>query len=83
MRADPPLARLALRMEALEPGILRTAIKVWDIAAAVPFCQGAGAEVRYFGPPLFPLRVFDLKMARTPFVAGTPQVCDELFALIG
>ena len=64
-------------------GMVDYNVKVWDIAAAVPFCQGAGAEVRYFGEPLFPLRVFDLKMARTPFVAGTPQVCDELFALIG
>jgi myo-inositol-1(or 4)-monophosphatase len=64
-------------------GMVDHNVKVWDIAAAVPFCQGAGAEVRYFGPPLFPLRVFDLKMARTPFVAGTPQVCEELLALLG
>nr|MCU0791278.1 inositol monophosphatase [Opitutaceae bacterium] len=37
-------------------------VKVWDIAAAVPFCQGAGGEVRYLDGPLFPLKVFDLKM---------------------
>ena len=64
-------------------GMVDHNVKVWDIAAAVPFCQGAGAEVRYFGAPLFPLRIFDLKTARTPFVAGTPQVCDELLALLG
>ncbi len=57
-------------------------VKVWDIAAAVPFCQGAGAEVRYLREPLFPLRVFDLKMARVPFVAGSPALCDELVALL-
>jgi myo-inositol-1(or 4)-monophosphatase len=64
-------------------GMVDHNVKVWDIAAAVPFCQGAGAEVRYFGAPLFPLHIFDLKMARTPFVAGTPQVCDELQTLLG
>ena len=63
-------------------GVVDHTVKVWDIAAAVPFCQGAGAEVRYFGSPLFPLHVFDLKMARIPFVAGTSQVCDELQKLL-
>ncbi len=58
-------------------------VKVWDIAAAVPFCQGAGGQVRYFGAPLFPLRVFDLKMARTPFYAGSAAVCDELAPVLG
>lgn len=57
-------------------------VKVWDIAAAVPFCQGAGGEVRYFKGPLFPLKIFDLKMARIPFVAGAPAVCDELEHLL-
>jgi myo-inositol-1(or 4)-monophosphatase len=57
-------------------------VKVWDIAAAVPFCQGAGGEIRYLREPLFPLRVFDLKMARVPFVAGAPAVCDELVTLL-
>lgn len=57
-------------------------VKVWDIAAAVPFCQGAGGEVRYLESPAFPLKVFDLKMARIPFFAGTPEVCDELERLL-
>ncbi len=57
-------------------------VKVWDIAAAAPFCQGAGGEVRYLKGPLFPLRVFDLNMARVPFIAGSPAVCDELAALL-
>jgi myo-inositol-1(or 4)-monophosphatase len=57
-------------------------VKVWDIAAAVPFCQGAGGEVRYLREPLFPLRVFDLKMGRVPFVAGASATCDELVALL-
>lgn len=57
-------------------------VKVWDIAAAVPFCLGAGGDVRYLASPLFPLKVFDLKMDRVPFVAGAPEVCDELVALL-
>ena len=57
-------------------------VKVWDIAAAVPFCQGAGGEIRYLKDPLFPLRVFDLKMARVPFIAGSPALCDELAELL-
>lgn len=57
-------------------------VKVWDIAAAVPFCLGAGGDVRYLAGPLFPLKVFDLKMARVPFVAGSAEVCDELVALL-
>ncbi|NDC75370.1 inositol monophosphatase family protein [bacterium] len=57
-------------------------VKVWDIAAAVPFCQGAGGEVRYLRAPLFPLEVFDLNMARVPFVAGATSACEELTALL-
>jgi myo-inositol-1(or 4)-monophosphatase len=57
-------------------------VKVWDIAAAVPFCQGAGGEVRYLKTPLFPLTVFDLKMPRVPFIASSPAVCDELERLL-
>ncbi len=57
-------------------------VKVWDIAAAVPFCLGAGGDVRYLAGPLFPLKVFDLKMTRVPFVAGAPAVCDELERLL-
>ena len=64
-------------------GMVDHNVKVWDVAAAIPFCQGAGAEVRYFQRSFFPLRVFDLKSAaRTPLVAGTPPVCDELLALL-
>ncbi|TAG30189.1 MAG: inositol monophosphatase, partial [Verrucomicrobia bacterium] len=57
-------------------------VKVWDIAAAVPFCLGAGGEVRYLSEPLFPLKVFDLRMGRVPFVAGSAAVCDELKTLL-
>jgi myo-inositol-1(or 4)-monophosphatase len=64
-------------------GMVDHNVKVWDVAAAIPFCQGAGAEIRYFRHSFFPLRVFDLKSAaRTPLFAGIPQVCDELQALL-
>lgn len=57
-------------------------VKVWDIAAAVPLCQAAGGEVHYFGPPLFPLRTFDLNMPRVPFYAGPPTLCHHLAQLL-
>lgn len=64
-------------------GMVDHNVKVWDVAAAIPFCQGAGAEIRYFVHSFFPLRVFDLKTAaRTPLVGGIPAVCDELQALL-
>lgn len=63
-------------------GVVDHNVKVWDIAAAVPFCQGAGGEVRYLREPVFPLRVFDLDMPRVPFCAGAPAVCDELAGLL-
>lgn len=57
-------------------------VRVWDIAAAVPLVLGAGGEVRYLEGDVFPLRVFDLKMPRVPFFAGSPETCEELAALL-
>lgn len=57
-------------------------VRVWDIAAAVPLVLGAGGEVHYFEGDIFPLRVFDLKMSRMPFCAGSPGICAELVKLL-
>jgi myo-inositol-1(or 4)-monophosphatase len=57
-------------------------VRVWDIAAAVPLVLGGGGDVRYLEGDIFPLRVFNLKMPRIPFFAGSPAVCDELAALL-
>jgi myo-inositol-1(or 4)-monophosphatase len=53
-------------------------VKVWDIAAAVALCRGAGAEVVFLSGDPFPLRQFDLHMKRIVFVAGGPVVADRL-----
>jgi len=57
-------------------------VRVWDIAAAVPLVLGGGGEVHYMEGDIFPLRIFDLKMQRIPFYAGSPAVCEELAALL-
>lgn len=57
-------------------------VRVWDIAAAVPLVLGAGGEVHYLEGDIFPLRVFDLKMSRIPFCAGSPGICAELVKLL-
>ena len=57
-------------------------VRVWDIAAAVPFCIGAGGEVRYLEGGIFPLKIFDLKMPRVPFFAGSPATCADLADLL-
>jgi myo-inositol-1(or 4)-monophosphatase len=53
-------------------------VKIWDIAAAVPLCRAAGAEIAYINGDPFPMRQFDLKMKRIVFVAGGPAVCAKL-----
>jgi myo-inositol-1(or 4)-monophosphatase len=57
-------------------------VRVWDIAAAVPLVLGAGGEVHYLEGDIFPLRVFDLRMSRIPFCAGSPEICAELIKLL-
>lgn len=63
-------------------GVVDHNVKVWDIAAAVPLCLGAGGEVRYVTPPPFPLREFNLRMDRIRFMAGNPAVCDYLESVL-
>jgi myo-inositol-1(or 4)-monophosphatase len=56
-------------------------VRVWDIAAAVPMCRAAGAEIAWLNGDPFPLRRFDLRMRRIVYVAGGPQACARLAAL--
>jgi myo-inositol-1(or 4)-monophosphatase len=53
-------------------------VKVWDIAAAVPLCRAAGAQIAYLNGDVFPLREFDLRMKRIVFIAGGPAVFARL-----
>lgn len=57
-------------------------VKVWDIAAAVALCLGAGGELRYLNGEVFPLRVFDLNQSRIRYVAGNATVCAALTGLL-
>lgn len=58
-------------------------VKIWDLAAAIPMCQAAGGEVRFLNGEQIPVRVFDLKMKRIVYVAGSPVVAERLNALVG
>lgn len=58
-------------------------VRIWDIAAAVPLCLAGGGQVQFLNGDQFPLRSFDLKMPRIFYVAGNPEVCARLRALLG
>jgi myo-inositol-1(or 4)-monophosphatase len=57
-------------------------VKIWDIAAAIPLCLAGGGEVHFLNGEQFPLRQFDLKMARIFYVAGNAKVCARLRELL-
>lgn len=50
-------------------------VKIWDIAAAVALCLAGGGEVHFLNGEQFPMRQFDLKMARIQYVAGGKSFC--------
>ena len=56
-------------------------VKIWDLAAAIALCRGAGGEVRFLNGPQLPLRTFDLHMGRIVYIAGSAALCDRLEAL--
>ena len=53
-------------------------VKIWDLAAAIPLCLAAGGTVEFLNGAQLPLRVFDLKMKRIIYVAGSPAMCARL-----
>lgn len=57
-------------------------VKIWDIAAAVPLCLAGGGEVHFLNGEQFPLRHFDLKMARIRYIAGNAAMCRRLRELL-
>jgi len=57
-------------------------VRIWDIAAAVPLVWAGGGEVQFLNGDQFPMRVFNLKMARIQFVAGNTATCAHLRALL-
>jgi myo-inositol-1(or 4)-monophosphatase len=57
-------------------------LKIWDLAAAIPLCRAAGGEVIFLNGEQFPMRVFDLKMRRIVYVAGSPAMAARLSGLM-
>jgi myo-inositol-1(or 4)-monophosphatase len=63
-------------------GALDYNVKIWDLAAAIPLCVGAGGEVHFLNGEQLPLRQFDLKMPRIHYFAGSPRMCARLRELM-
>jgi myo-inositol-1(or 4)-monophosphatase len=57
-------------------------VKIWDLAAAIPMCRAAGGEIVFINGEQLPMRVFDLKMGRIMYVAGSPVMARRLAALV-
>jgi myo-inositol-1(or 4)-monophosphatase len=58
-------------------------LKIWDLAAAIPLCRAAGGEVIFLNGAQLPMRVFDLKMRKIVYVAGSPAMASRLAGLVG
>jgi len=58
-------------------------VKIWDLAAAIALLRAAGGEIRFVNGEQLPMRVFNLKMARIVYVAGSPVVAARLASLVG
>jgi myo-inositol-1(or 4)-monophosphatase len=57
-------------------------VKIWDLAAAIPLCRAAGGEVIFMNGEQLPMKVFDLKMKRIMYVAGSPVIARRLTSII-
>ena len=57
-------------------------VKIWDLAAAIPLVRAAGGEVHFVNGEQLPMRLFNLKMNRIVYVAGSPAMCQRLLALM-
>ncbi len=53
-------------------------VKIWDLAAAIPLVRAAGGEVHFLNGEQLPMRIFDLRMQRIVYVAGSPAMCARL-----
>ena len=57
-------------------------VRIWDLAAAIPLCRAAGGEVVFLNGEQLPMRVFDLKMKKIRYVAGSPVMAQRLCELM-
>lgn len=53
-------------------------VKIWDLAAAIPLVRAGGGVVLFINGEQLPMRVFDLKMKRIIYVAGSPAMAARL-----
>ena len=58
-------------------------VKIWDLAAAIALCRGAGGEVTFINGEQLPMKQFDLNMGRIFYVAGGPKMRARFEALSG
>ncbi len=73
---------LAYTAAGLFGGAVDFNVKIWDLAAAIALCRGAGGEVRFLNGEQLPMRVFDLRMPRIVYVAGSPAMAGSLAGLL-
>jgi myo-inositol-1(or 4)-monophosphatase len=64
-------------------GLLDFNVKIWDLAAAIALCRGAGGDVAFLNGEQLPIRQFDLRMKRIVYVAGSPAIRARLEELAG
>jgi myo-inositol-1(or 4)-monophosphatase len=57
-------------------------VKIWDLAAAIPLCRAGGGEVIFLNGEQLPMRVFDVRMKRIIYVAGSPAMAQRLAGLM-
>jgi myo-inositol-1(or 4)-monophosphatase len=57
-------------------------VKIWDLAAAIPLVRAAGGEVQFLNGEQLPMCIFDLKMRRIVYVAGSAAMCARLRELM-
>jgi len=57
-------------------------VKIWDLAAAIALMRGAGGDVHFVNGEQLPLRVFNLRMEKIIYVAGSPAMCTRLRELV-
>jgi myo-inositol-1(or 4)-monophosphatase len=57
-------------------------VKIWDLAAAIPLVRAAGGEVHFLNGEQLPMKIFDLKMKKIVYVAGSPAMCARLRELM-
>lgn len=57
-------------------------VKIWDLAAAIPLVRAGGGEVHFLNGEQLPMKIFDLKMDRIVYVAGSAAMCAKLRELM-